>query len=155
MIRSYKANYKKHARVKNCSACFLFVPLAFVCLIGCGSSGPFDYVRVSGKAVYEDGTPVPGKYQIVFVSQATAIDGKMFPRPATAIVEEGGVFSMVTSHKYGDGLIPGKHKVFFSFRPAKLGEGVVPQEFRDEFTTTLEIDTKDAPLEITIPKPTA
>ncbi len=143
---------------KSCKILFFTLPLllalfAMQCLTGCGSSGPFGYVRVSGKAIYEDGSPVPGKYQLVFISQTSPVDGKMFPRPAIAIIEEGGTFSMVTSHKYGDGLIPGKHKVFFSFRPAKLGEGVVPEEFRDEHTTTLEIDTKDAPLEIKISKP--
>lgn len=154
MARSCDTSILKLKSVKPYCSCFLFfVPLALACLAGCGSSGPFDYVRVGGRAVYEDGSPVPGKYQLVFVSQTPPVDGKMFPRPAIAIIEEGGEFSMVTSHKYGDGLIPGKHKVFFSFRPAKLGEGVVPKEYRDEHTTTLEIDTADAPLEIKIPKP--
>ena len=131
----------------------LLLPLHLLLLAGCGSSGPFDIQPVSGKVIYDDGTPAPGGYRLVFISQATPVDGKYFARPASAEVEGDGVFHQVTSHKYGDGLIRGKHKVFFNFQNTDIGPTVVAKEYWSKHSTPLEIDTKDAPLEIRIPKP--
>ncbi len=123
----------------------LFVAASFV-VVGCNSGSPFDYVPVEGKVVYEDGSPVTGG-QLQFTSLAPA-QGTAHPRPAVAPIGNDGTFKDVTSHKYGDGLVPGKHKVSFIF-----AGGLVPPEYQSAATTPLEIDTADSPLTITVPRP--
>ncbi len=114
--------------------------------LGCGSGDPFDYVPVEGRVVYEDGSPVTGG-QLQFTSLAPA-QGTAHPRPAGASISSDGTFKDVTSHKYGDGLVPGKHKVSFIF-----AADLVPPEYQSAATTPLEIDTADSPLTITVPRP--
>jgi len=125
-------------------------------LAGCGSSGPFDYVKVEGKFVYEDGSPIPlnGESRVVFKSEAAPIDEIYHARPAVAYVGADGTFTSVTSHKYGDGLVPGKHKVILSAVDAE-GKPLIPREYSDPNTTPLELDTADSPLVLKIRKPTA
>jgi hypothetical protein len=128
--------------------------LIFACLasIGCWSSGPFDYVKVSGDIAYEDGTPLPGGYRLTFVAQeAPKVEGA-FPRPAEALVDGQGKFEAVTSHKFGDGLIPGKHKVVIQ-PDRSSAKPVVPAEYTSSETTPLVVDTADRPLKIRVPKP--
>lgn len=120
-------------------------------LVGCGSDAPFSYVPVSGKVSYEDGTPfTTGRLQ--FESSAPP-QGTAHPRPAVAIIKPDGTFTEVTSHKFGDGLVPGKHKVSFIFATDAAGNSLVPKEYASATTTPLEIDTADAPLTISVPKP--
>jgi hypothetical protein len=118
---------------------------------GCSSNTTFDYVPVSGKVTYEDGTTFPGG-QLQFSSQADPI-GTAHPRPGTASINQDGTFDVVTSHKYGDGLVSGKHKVSFIFATDAEGRLLVPKEYASMATTPLVIDTADAPIEIKIPKP--
>lgn len=133
------------------------VSLVVVCLMmsGCGSGSPFDYVPVSGRVTYEDGTTIPGGFRLVFVAQDAAPVGTAHPRPAMASVGSDGKFSEVTSYKFGDGLIPGKHKVVIQSVSEQGERPLVPKEYTSEQTTPLEVDTSDAPFEIRIPKPTA
>lgn len=119
---------------------------------GCGSGGPFDYVPVSGTLKYEDGTPLGG-LRLIFLAQDADPVGTAHPRPARANVDAQGSFDCVTSHKYGDGLIPGKHKVVLQIAPVQDGKPLVAEEYTRSETTPLEIDTADAPLEIVIPRP--
>ena len=127
--------------------------LAASACAGCGSSGPFDYVPVEGTVTYEDGTALPvDQFLLQFVSQAPAKE-TAFPRPATAIVDGSGAFDAVTSYKYGDGLIPGKHKVAVLDATGTNGQLLVPREYTNIATTPLMIDTNDAPLAIKIPQP--
>jgi len=70
-----------------------------------------------------------------------------------ANVDAEGKFDCVTSHKYGDGLIPGKHKVVIQNAAEQAGKPIVPKEFTSETTTTLIVDTKDLPFDIKVPKP--
>jgi hypothetical protein len=132
----------------------LFLLLAVVPMAaGCGSSGPFDYVPVSGKIAYDDGSPLPGACKLFFVAQdAPTVEGA-HPRPARANVNAQGEFDCVTSHKYGDGLIPGKHKVAIQIGAGSDGKPAVPREYSSSETSPLVIDTADAPLEIKVPKP--
>ena len=132
---------------------FLLLPI--VMATGCGSNSPFDYVKVSGKVLYDDGTPVPfsGETRIMFGSFAPPADGDAHPRPAVAYLKADGTFESVTSYKYGDGLVRGKHKVLLSGADAG-GKPLFPIEYADINTTPAEIDTADSPLEIKIPKPT-
>ena len=80
--------------------------------VGCGSGSPYSYVKTPGKISYDDGTPIPsGSIRLQFAAQdAPAVEGS-HPRPAIANVNAQGEFDCVTSYKYGDGLIRGKHKV--------------------------------------------
>ncbi len=127
--------------------------ILFVCLLsaGCGSSDPFDYIKASGKISYEDGTPIPGGLRLVFVSQDVAAVGNAHPRQGMANADANGNFDSVTSHKFGDGLVPGKHKVFVAAEQGSKPR--VPKEYMSELTTPLIVDTANLPLDIKVPKP--
>jgi hypothetical protein len=86
--------------------------LSAVLLVGCGGSvSPFDSVPVSGKVTYEDGSAIPlGGMQLTFHSQVPPQNG-MHPRPGVVGVKGDGTFENVTSYKFADGLVLGKHKV--------------------------------------------
>lgn len=121
---------------------------------GCDSNSPFDYKKVSGKVTYDDGTFIPaGGMQLRFAAQDAPKLENAFPRPAVANVNGKGEFDCVTSYKYGDGLIPGRHKVSIEVGSGPGGEPLVPNEYTSIATTPLVIDTADAPLEIKVPKP--
>ena len=130
--------------------------LIIVCLLcaGCGSGSPFDYVKVSGTLLYEDETPIPApNIRLQFAAQdAPTVEGA-YPRPAVANVDSSGHFDCVTSYKYGDGLIPGRHKVAVQQATGPGGRPLVPKEYTSIATTPLMVNTDDAPLEIKVPKP--
>jgi hypothetical protein len=128
---------------------FVVVPCA-----GCGDGGPFQYIPVHGKLTYEDGQPLPaGGVVLQFLSQdAQPVDG-MHPRPGSADVDAQGVFTAATSLKYGDGLIPGKHKVALFYATDKSGKLLVPREYTSFATTPLVVDTGDGNIEIKVPRP--
>jgi hypothetical protein len=121
--------------------------------VGCGSRGPFKYVRVSGKVSYEDGSPIPGGCKATFISQDAAPVGNAYPRQGIANVNAEGEFESVTSYKYADGLVPGKHKVVIQAANERDGKPVVPKEYANVETTPLVIDTANSPLDIKVPKP--
>jgi hypothetical protein len=123
---------------------------------GC-SHEPFAMAPVSGKVTYEDGSLVPIELLcVVFTSQSEPVDSKTHPRPATASVDKAtGAIHSVTTHKFNDGLVRGKHKVTFGI----LGGGVppaslVPPEYIDPARTPLEVDTASQPFELKVRKPT-
>jgi hypothetical protein len=121
---------------------------------GCGGGGPFEYVPVTGKITYDDGSviPAPGM-KLQFIAQdVEPVDG-MYPRPASADLNGQGEFTEATSHKYADGLIPGKHKVALMYATDANGKPVVPAEYTDSEKTPLVVDTANLPLEIKVPKP--
>jgi hypothetical protein len=122
--------------------------------LGCGSGSPFDYVEANGKVTYEDGTPIPSSsIRLQFSAQdAPAVEGA-HPRPAVANVDAEGEFPCVTSYKYGDGLISGKHKVAIQQATDQGGKLIVPKEYTNIATTPLVVDTADAPFHIKVPKP--
>jgi hypothetical protein len=127
---------------------------ALALLTGCGSSGPYKYVPVSGKITYEDGSPIPvGGMRLLFVAMdAPTVDGA-HPRPAMANVDASGEFAVVTSYKYGDGLIPGRHKVAIQAPTELDGRPIIPKSCINELTTELIVDTAERPLVIKVPKP--
>ena len=128
----------------------------FVCCftIGCGSAEPFDYVPISGRIMYEDGTQIPSNgMRLMFVAQDVPQTQNLSPRPALANVNAEGEFDCVTSHKYGDGLIPGRHKVVIQADPVREGRPIFPRACLSVTSTPLVIDTADAPLSIKVPKP--
>jgi hypothetical protein len=133
----------------------LCVAVLSISNVGCGSGGPFKYIRVSGKVSYEDGSPIPGGCKLTFISQDVAPVGNAYPRQGIANVNAEGEFESVTSYKYADGLVPGKHKVVIQAANERDGKPVVPKEYANVETTPLVIDTANLPLDIKVPKPKA
>ncbi len=134
--------------------CSVALGLAIVFCVGCGSNAPFQYVPVEGVVSYEDGSQLPaGGFQLKFISlEAPEVPGAK-PRPAIAHVNEVGRFEQATSYKFGDGLIPGKHRVAFIGASSKEGKPLLPKAYSSTRKTPLIIDTADSPLEIKVPKP--
>ncbi len=128
--------------------------LATLTIEGCGSNGPFTYRKTTGTVTYEDGQPIAPEVTLRFTSLADSPDGKSFPRPATAHADAQGNFSAVTSYKYGDGLIPGKHKVVIEVGPGPNGKPLVPPEYTNVAKTPLIVDSSTTDhLEIKVPRP--
>lgn len=129
--------------------------LAFVSLVaGCNSSDTsFGVVQVQGKVTYEDGSPIPG-VAVQFVPQTPPIDAKTVPRPGVADIADDGTIEYVTTYDYGDGLVPGKHKVIVK---SKTGNGqrtnAVDSVYSSANSTPLIVDTAEVPFEIKVPKP--
>jgi len=130
--------------------------LVLICLflVGCSSNSPFAYVKASGKITYDDGSPIPvGGMELRFSALDAPKLEKAFPRPAVARVNEKGEFERVTSYKYGDGLIPGRHKVSLDLGSGPDAKPLVPKEYTSIATTPLEVDTANMPFDIKVPKP--
>jgi len=134
----------------------LLAGLALLWAAGCGAE-PFGMARVHGKVTYEDGTPIKAfRIRVIFNPQVKAIDAETFPRPGEATVNaEDGTFDTVTTHKYGDGLVVGKHKVqVISLDERENTTNAVPAVYRDAATTPLEVDVRSGmgPIELKIKK---
>lgn len=129
--------------------------LALIVLLGttfgCGSGSPFSYQEVQGRISYDDGSALPGSVVLRFVAQDAPTIAGAIPRPAMANADAQGKFDCVTSYKYGDGLIKGKHKVAIEVSPN--AKPIVPKEYTNAATSPLVIDTADSPLDIKVPKP--
>ncbi len=125
-------------------------------LVGCSSGGPFEYVPVSGQITYDDGSVIKAStLRVVFIAlDQKNEDPNVKPRPATANIDPAtGKFDSVTSYKYGDGLVPGRHRVAVAaLGPTGQGLNVIPAKYSDVASSPLIVDTKDAPLMIKIPK---
>ena len=145
--------------------CFVMFSAAaaffLVSLAGCGSGEPFGYVSVPGKVTYDDGTRIEAPHlKLVFipVNPPQSPDPKMSaPKAKVDVHSADGTFPAdeVTSHNFGDGLLPGKHKVQIIPYDDKdqILPGLVPQEYRDAKTTPVEVDTANGELIIKVKKP--
>lgn len=121
---------------------------------GCGSKVPFEYIPVQGQLTYEDGSLIPASgMRLQFASLDVKPQNGMYPRPASTGLDSEGRFLRVTSYKFGDGLVPGRHKVAIAYATDENGKLLVPKECTNLSTTPLIVDTADAPLEIKVPKP--
>lgn len=123
-------------------------------IVGCGASDtPFGIVEVEGKVTYEDGSPIPG-VSVQFVPQTPPLDPKTVPRPGVAGIADDGTIEQVTTYKYADGLVPGKHKVIVK---SKTGNGqrtdAVDARYSSSDTTPLMVDTAEQPFDIKVEKP--
>lgn len=130
----------------------LMLPALVSC---CGSNDPFAYVPVSGKITYENGSLIPAaRLRLTFVPQGEAIDEKTHPRPGVAEVNvSDGTFDAVTSRRYGDGIVRGKHKVIvIALDAGEQPTDAVPAIYQSEDTTPLEVDTAEQPFALTIKK---
>lgn len=122
--------------------------------IGCGDGNPFEYIPVEGRVTYEDGSTIPASgMRLQFASLDVPPQNGMYPRPATATLDAEGLFSKATSYKYGDGLVPGRHKVAIAYARDAAGNLLVPKECTNLATTPLVVDTSQLPLTIKVPKP--
>jgi len=125
-------------------------------LLGCGVRDPFTYVPVSGTLTYEDGTLIPAdNVALMFYPQSPPKNMKTHPRPGIAWVDQAtGRFEKATSHKPGDGLVRGKHKVtVVSIHLTPLPAELVPSEYANPATTPLEVDTSQSPFHLKVRKP--
>ena len=134
------------------------VLIVLLCMIlGCGSPDTtYDVVAVQGSVAYEDGTPIPG-LRVTFVSQSPSLNEKTHPRPGVAgIADDGMTIEQVTTYKFGDGLITGKHKVVVK---SKVINGppnnAVHPKYSSAKTTPLTVDTAEIPFSIKIEKPSS
>jgi len=128
-----------------------------VVLSGCDrNASPFDSVPVTGQVMYEDGSPIPVQGMTIFFHcLEPPIDG-MHPRPATVGVGPDGTFENVTTYKYADGLVLGKHKVSLVSRKGDKPAPEIPREYSlpDKTPIVVEVTESGQHLEIKIPKPT-
>ena len=129
-------------------------------LSGCGSGNPYSYVKVTGKVTYADGSKIPApRVHLTFIAEnPPVIDEKTFAKNgSTDVTSADGTFDYVTSKDYGDGLLPGKHKVMVQAlddREQPL-DALIPLKYRDKGTTPIEVDTANLPLVILVDKPVA
>jgi hypothetical protein len=135
---------------------WLLAGVGLTCLVGCSGGGPYDIVEVSGTVKYDDGSLIPAESILLrFEPQAASLDAKTHPRKGlTRVNVADGSFESVTTHKHGDGIVAGKHKVLIfpttkDGKPAKL----IPDEYNDPATTPLEVDTDNPVLELRVKKP--
>ena len=136
--------------------CVWLWALALVALGGCGSSDPFDYVKVRGKVTYDDGSPIPAHIvRVTFVPQAPPTDIKTHPRPGVADVDVAtGTFDVVTSHQFGDGIVRGQHKVMIvALDQRQNATPEVPAIYGSVNTTPLVVDAEDSPFELKVNRP--
>ena len=129
--------------------------LGLLLIVGCSDSqSPFAYVPVSGQVTYEDGTPIgKGNMRIQFSSVDQSPIAESFPRPGLTTIDQNGHFDSATSYKYGDGLVPGKHKVAILDALDESGKLLVPKEYTNVKSSPLLVSTDELPLEIKVPKP--
>jgi len=133
---------------------------ALAALGGCGSE-PFSFIPVSGKITYADGSLIPGDRIIVrLVPVQAQTVGKDTAGNATGYVDpKDGTFPGVTTHKYLDGVVPGRYKVvIMATAVGPQGErptGAVPQAYQNAGTTPLEVEVTSSNryFEWTIEKP--
>lgn len=132
-----------------CSA--IFLPL-----LGCGGSGnPFDSVPVTGKVTYDDGSLIPVQgIKLYFHSEEPPKDG-MHPRPGTTSVGADGTFKDITTYKFADGLVLGKHKVSLVCQEGGKLTPKIPQDYALPAKTPLVVEVTESGqfLEIKVPKP--
>ncbi len=129
-------------------------------LAGCGGEpNPYAYVKQGGSVSYDDGTPIPAaEIRLTFIPQdAKAVDLKTaVPNGHVTITSGDGKFTEITSHKPGDGLVPGMHKVTIqAFDKNEKELDAIPAEYKEAGKTPLLVDTsKPDTFNIKIKKPT-
>jgi hypothetical protein len=129
--------------------------LALIALAGCNGK-PYSCVPVSGKVMYEDGTPIlAGQIRLTFISLTPAVDPKLPPKYGLAVVDgKTGVFDYATTYVHKDGIIVGEHKVVvLCINGGQQAHNLIPEELSDPTKTTLKVRSSDAPFVIKVPRP--
>jgi hypothetical protein len=130
------------------------IAIAIVLIAGC-SQEPFAMVPVSGAITFEDGSLIQAERIVVcFVPQVDPVDAKTHPLSGRAEVDiKTGAFTQATSHKYGDGLVRGTHKVYLEVYPkAGIAPPPIPREYSTVKDTPLTYDTEKLECIIKLPK---
>jgi hypothetical protein len=140
----------------SCPLSMAALALGSLLAAGC-SKEPFALVKVSGRITYEDGTLIPAEgnfVRLMFYPEAPSLDSKTHPRPGAADVDlRDGSFSLATTHRWGDGLTVGRHKVVIcGWILSEVPKGVRP-EYNDMTKSLLEVDTSKQPFVLKIRKP--
>jgi hypothetical protein len=139
------------------SARLLLVAALSLVAAGCGSDAPYEVISISGTVMYEDETPVPGEYvTVTFIPQVENLDSKTYPRSAQAGVDPDGTFSNASTYEFGDGVIPGEHKVVVESVDANESPtGAVPPEYSSQESTplTITVSPDETTFDIRLPKP--
>ncbi len=122
---------------------------------GCGKTGPYPCIKVSGKVTYDDGSLIPAEeIEVMFLSQTPPIDPKTLPRPGTATVDgKTGKFDYATTFVPKDGIIVGEHKVMFRCLKGKRLLPLVPDEYTKADKTPVKVQSSGSPFEFKLPKP--
>jgi hypothetical protein len=134
----------------------VLLPLVLCGAVGCGRDNPFALVKVSGTLTYDDGSLIPANQIILkFEPLTAALNSKTHPPSGMSYVNVAdGTFDLVTSYKYADGLVRGKHRVLVS---ATMESGdatrLVPDEYVDSGRTPLLVDTAESPFQLVVRKP--
>lgn len=125
---------------------------------GCGSNRP-ETIPVCGKVTLEHGDwPTNGTLFFLPIQPASG-----YPRrPATAEFAEDGSFDSATSWRHGDGVVPGRYKVYvecWKVRPTRAGpppQSYAAVKYQSGSTSDIEVNidssTADQQLEWNIPK---
>ena len=124
-------------------------------LAGCGSDGPFEYVAVTGKVTYDDGTLIPvSGLKIYFHCLEPPKDG-MHVRPGISSVGSDGTFKDITTYRYADGLVLGKYKVSLICEEGGGLTPKIPKEYALPEKTPLRVEVTESGqfLEVKVPKP--
>lgn len=126
----------------------LGILLAFTLAVGCGSNQLQDYVPVSGKVTYEDGSLIDAQYiTVTFLPLATTADPERPLRPSMAEVNVAdGTFAGATTRTPDDGIMTGKHRVVIKAcdELMNLVPGF-PRKYADEADSPLEADSSNSP----------
>ena len=134
----------------------LTLAMIVVALPGCNRSGsPFTSVPVSGKVTYDDGSTIPVQGMTIFFHSLEPPRDGMHPRPAKAGVGPDGTFKDVTTYKFADGLVLGKHKVSLVAQKGDKLTKEIPRDNALPDKTPLVVEVTEAGqfIEIKVPKP--
>ncbi len=114
---------------------------------GCSEASPLPLAEVRGTVKYDDGTLVPAdQIWLAFEPQGVGPTGKVAPGAAEAYVDVAtGAFKELTTWKYGDGALVGRHKVVVvSMSTDDRGGGIpttaIPKSYQEVETTPLEVE---------------
>jgi hypothetical protein len=115
--------------------------------------------QVEGSVRYDDGSLIPSQAILIrFEPLTPPLSERVHPKAGMAKVDPvDGTFRDVTTFKFGDGIVRGRHKVLLSERSATVAEddpkALIPSEYRNPQSTPLEVDSQESPFEFKIPKP--
>ncbi|MDZ7617587.1 MAG: hypothetical protein U1E05_11315 [Patescibacteria group bacterium] len=127
--------------------------LAASMLVGCGGS-PVDLAPVQGTIAFEDGTVPQGEVMKVYF-EPVADGPQAIKKVASGDIAPDGSFQLMTRMP-GDGVIPGKYKVFFTVERTYLGqESLLPARFTSASQTPFEVVVeagKNEPFSFTLQK---
>lgn len=138
--------------------CLLTIGWGAVWIAGCGNDRPTT-IPVSGRVTLDKGNwPTSGTLFFLPMEPASG-----YPRrPATAEFAEDGSFGSATSWQDGDGVVPGRYKVYvecWKIRPTRAGpppQSYAATKYQAGATSDIEVDVAadsgDQQFEWNIPK---